>query len=120
MESGYALVFHAYDEGAAYRLETSCPQPQVKVYREEANFNFPSDFITFYPLEDSFFSHNERRYVPQHLGEIAPAFIASLPAVVEVGDGAKVAIAESVVEEYLGLWLGGIGGDGLSAIFLPY
>ena len=120
MEGGYALVFRAYNEGAAYRLETSCPQPQVKVYREEANFNFPSDFITFYPQEDSFFSHNERRYVPQHLGEIAPAFIASLPAVVDVGDGAKVAIAESDLEEYPGLWLRGTGGNGLSAIFPPY
>jgi len=82
MEGGYAVVFRAYNEGAAYRLEISFPQQQVKVYGEEANFNFPSDFITFYPQEDSFFSHNERRYVPQHLREIAPAFIASLPAVV--------------------------------------
>jgi alpha-glucosidase len=120
MEGGYAVVFRAYNEGAAYRLETSFPQQQVKVYREEANFNFPSDFITFYPQEDSFFSHNERRYVPQHLREIAPAFIASLPAVVDVGGGAKVAIAESDLEEYPGLWLCGTSGNGLAAIFPPY
>jgi len=120
MEGGYAVVFRAYNEGPAYRLETSFPQQQVKVYGEEANFNFPSDFITFYPQEDSFFSHNERRYVPQHLREIAPAFVASLPAVVDVGDGAKVAIAESDLEEYPGLWLRGTSGNGLAAIFPPY
>src|SRR5207253_9953798 len=120
MEGGYAVVFRAYNEGAAYRLETSLPQQQVKVYGEEANFNFPSDFIVFYPQEDSFFSHNERRYVPQHLRDIAPAFIATLPAVVDVGEGAKLAIAESDLEDYPGLWLRGTSGNGLAAVFPPY
>lgn len=119
MDGGYAVVFRAYNEGLAYRFETSLPQEQVKVYKEEANFNFPGDFITYYPQEDSFFSHNERRYVPQHLSEIAPAFVATLPAVVDVG-GAKVAIAESDVEDYPGLWLSGTGGNGLAAVFPPY
>ena len=120
MEGGYAVVFRAYNEGVAYRFETSLPQPQAKVYAEEANFNFPSDFMVYYPQEDSFFSHNERRYVPQRLTQIAPAFIATLPAVVDVGDGAKVAISESDVEDYPGLWLRGTGGNGVSAVFPPY
>ncbi len=120
MEGGYAVVLRAYNEGVAYRFETSLPQQQVKVFAEEANFNFPSDFVAYYAQEDSFFSHNERRYVPQHLTEIAPAFIATLPAVVDVGGGAKLAIAESDLEDYPGLWLRGTGGNGLSAVFPPY
>src|SRR5205807_479725 len=32
MESGYAVTFRAYNEGAAYRLETSLKQEQVKIY----------------------------------------------------------------------------------------
>jgi len=120
MAGGYVVAFRAYNEGVAYRFETSLPQSQVKVFAEEANFNFPSDFIIYYGQEDSFFSHNERRYVPQHLTEIAPAFIATLPAVVDVGDGAKVAIAESDVEGYPGMWLRGTGRNGLSATFPPY
>ena len=51
---------------------------------------------------------------------IAPEFIATLRAVVDVGDGAKVAIAESDVEEYPGLWLRGTGGNGLAGTFPPY
>ena len=47
-------------------------------------------------------------------------FSAALPAVVDVGDGAKVAIAESDVEDYPGLWLLGTGGTGLNATFPPY
>jgi len=120
MDGEYAVVFRAYNEGAAYRLETSLPQQQVKIYGEEVNFRFPSNFVAYYPQEDSFFSHNERRYVPQKLSEIAPAFLATLPAVVDAGNGVKVAIAESNVEDYPGLWLRGTGGNGLDGTFPPY
>src|SRR6202046_3769246 len=40
MEGGYAVVFRAYNEGAAYRFETSMGQAQVKIYGEESAFNF--------------------------------------------------------------------------------
>ena len=120
MDGGYAVTFRAYNEGVAYRFETSMSQERVKIYGEEAAFNFPSNFVVYYPQEDSFFSHNERKYLPQHLSEIAHDFLATLPAVVDVGDGAKVAIAESDVDSYPGLWLRGTGGNGLAAAFPPY
>jgi alpha-glucosidase len=120
MDGGYAVTFRAYNEGVAYRMETSLREPQVKIHGEEVGFRFPSNFVTFYPQEDSFFLHNERRYVPQKLGEIAPAFIATLPAVVEAGNGVKVALAESDVEDYPGLWLKGTSGNGLDGTFPPY
>jgi alpha-glucosidase len=120
LEGGYAVTFRAYNEGVAYRLETSLPQQEVKIYGEEMNLNFSANDVVYYPQEDSFMSHNERKYLPQHLSEILPAFIATLPAVVDVGQGAKVAVAESDVEEYPGLWLRGTGGPGLAATFPPY
>src|ERR1039457_6629420 len=118
-EGGLSVVFRAYDEGVAYRLETSLPTPEVKVIGEEANFNFADNYTVFYPQEDSFFSHNERQYLPHKLKEIAPAAIASLPAVVDAG-GVKVAIAESDVEDYPGMWLRGSGGNSRAATFPPY
>jgi alpha-glucosidase len=121
MDGGYAVVFRAYNEGVAYRFETSLPDKQVKVYAEEANFNFPSNFVVYYPQEDTFYSHNERKYLPQKLSEIAPMFIATLPAVVDVGNGAKLAIAESDLSDYPGLWLrGGAPQFALHALFPPY
>jgi len=120
MEGGYAVVFRAYNEGVAYRFETALPQEKIKIYGEEAAFNFSANDIVYYPQEDSFFSHNERKYLPQRLSEILPEFLATLPAVVAVGEGAKVAIAESDVESYPGLWLRGTGGFGLTATFPPY
>src|SRR5882762_6696384 len=120
MEGGYAVVFRAYNEGAAYRFETSLPQQQVKVYGEEVKFNFPGDSIVYYPQEDSMFSHNERKYLPQHLSQIAPEFIATMPAVADGGEDAKVAIAESDVEDYPGMWLHGTAGFGLVGTFPHY
>jgi alpha-glucosidase len=120
MEGGYAVVFRAYNEGVAYRFETAMPQEKVKIYGEESAFNFPANFVVYYPLEESLFSHNERKYLPQHLSEIALGSLATLPAVVDVGEGAKVAIAESDLDSYPGLWLNGTGGNGLAAMFPPY
>ena len=120
LDGGYGVTFRAFNEGVAYRLETSLPQSEVKIYGEEMNLNFPSNFVVYYPEEESFFSHNERKYLPRRLSAIDPAFIATLPAVVDVDNGAKVAIAESDVEEYPGLWLRGTSGNGLAATFPPY
>ncbi|MBV8858766.1 MAG: glycoside hydrolase family 97 protein [Acidobacteria bacterium] len=119
MEGGYAVVFRAYDEGVAYRFETALPQTEVKVYKEEAAFNFADNYTAFYPQEESLFSHNERVYAPKPLKDIPPAAFASLPAVVDAG-GVKIAVAESDVEDYPGLWLRGTGGNGLGAMFPPY
>jgi alpha-glucosidase len=120
MEGGYAVVFRAYNEGAAYRLETSLPQNEVKVYNEEAGFNFTDNYYVYYPQEESLFSHNERQFLPRPLKEITPAAIATLPAVVDARDGIKIAVAESDVDDYPGLWLRGAGAMGLSAFFPPY
>ena len=119
MEGGYAVVFRAYDEGAAYRFETSLPGREVKVYGEEVSLNFADNYPVYYPQEESLFSHNERLYVPRPLREIAPGSFASLPAVVDAG-GVKVAVAESDVEDYPGLWLRGTGASGLAALVPPY
>lgn len=120
-DGGYSVVFRAYNEGVGYRFETALPQKEVKIYGEEGNFKFAANYIVYYPQEDSFYSHNERKYLPQHLNEIAPEYIATLPAVVDVRGGAKLAIAESDVEDYPGLWLHGAAPEfALAATFPPY
>jgi alpha-glucosidase len=119
-DGGYAVTFRAYNEGVAYRFETSLFASGVKIYGEEMNLNFAANDVVYYPQEDSFMSHNERKYLPQHLSDILPDFIATLPAVVQVGQGASVAVAESDVAEYPGLWLKGTGGPGLAATFPPF
>jgi len=121
-DGNYAVTFRAYNEGVAYRFETSLADKQVKVYGEQADFNFASNFVVYYPQEDSFYSHNERKYLPQHLSEIAPQYLATLPAVVDAGrSGAKLAIAESDLNDYPGLWLTGAAPEfSLRGTFPPY
>ena len=119
MDGDYAVLFRVYDEGVAYRFETRLPRAEVKVNKEEAAFNFADNYTVFYPQEESLFSHNERLYEPKPLKEIPPAAFATLPAVVDAG-GVKIAVAESDVEDYPGLWLRGTSGAGLGAMFPPY
>lgn len=120
MEGNYAVVFRAYNEGIAYRFETSLPQPEIKIYNEEVSLNFAGDYRVYYPKEDSFFSHNEREFLYLPLKDIAPEAMASVPAVVDANDGIKLAICESDVDDYPGLWLRGDNKNRLSAVFPPY
>lgn len=118
-EGGLAATFRAYNEGAAYRLETALPSQRVKVFDEEASFRFAEDFDVYYPAEESFFSHNERTYARRRLSSIAPGALATLPVVVDAG-GVKLALAEAWIEDYPGLWFRGTGGKALDAAFPPY
>jgi len=119
MEGRYAIVFRAFDEGVAYRWETSLPAREVKVDEEEAAFNFAGDWRAYYPREDSYFSHNEREYALLALKDVPSEAIATLPVVVDA-DGVKIAVAESDLEEYPGLWLKGSATNGLRAAFPAY
>ena len=119
-DGNYAVVFRAYNEGAAYRFETALPQQQVKVYGEEVKLNFAADNITYFPQEDTMFSHNERKYLPQKLSQIASEFISTMPVVWDAGEGAKLAIAESDVEDYPGMWFHGTAGPSLVGTFSHY
>ena len=119
LDGGYAVVFRAYDEGVAYRWETSWPAVEVKVFGEEVALNFTDNFFAYYPEEESFFSHQERLFLPRALGDLAAKNLASLPAVVDA-NGIKIAVAESDVADYPGLWLRGTSGSGLAGAFPPY
>ena len=120
MEGDYAVVFRVFNEGVGYRLETSLPGNQAKVYAEEVRLNFAGNYNVYYPKEDSFFSHNEREFLNLPLKNIAPSALASLPAVVVSNNGTKIAIAESDVDDYPGLWLRGTNNNALEATFPPY
>ncbi len=119
LADGLTVTFRAYNEGVAYRLETKLAPQKVKVQDEEVNLRFADDYTVFYPREESFMSHNERKYKPVKLSSIDAQAIATLPAVVDAGI-CKIAVAESGIEDYPGLWLGGTAGAGLHGRFPGY
>jgi len=118
-KDGYAVVFRVYDNGAAYRFETSLPQNEAKIYDEEAAFNFADNFHVYYPKEDSLFSHNEREFVYLPLKEIPKTSLASIPAVIDA-NGPKLIIGDADVDDYPGLWFHGDSSNSLFAKFPPY
>ena len=118
-KDAYAVVFRLYDNGAAYRFETSLPQNEVKIYDEEAAFNFVDNFHVYYPKEDSLFSHNEREFVYLPLKEIPKTSMASIPAVIDA-NGPKLIIGDADVDDYPGLWFHGDSSNSLLAKFPPY
>jgi len=119
LAGGGEAVFRAYNEGVAYRFETAIPRDRVTVWNEEAEFRFAGDCAVYFPREDGFFSHNEREFVRLPLPDVTAAMLASLPAVVGAPDGVRLAVAESDLADYPGLWLRGNGRDGLAATFPP-
>ena len=120
MEGDYSVVWRAFNEGVGYRFETSLAAREAKVYAEEVRLNFAGDYNVYYPKEDSFFSHNEREFLNLPLKQITQTTLASLPAVVVTDNGLKIAVAESDVEDYPGLWLRGANDNALEAVFPPY
>jgi alpha-glucosidase len=120
MQGGWAVAFRAYDDGVAYRFETALPRAEVKVYAEEVKLPFAGDWGVYFPKEDGFMSHNERKYAYQPLAAVPADAIATLPAVVDGPRGIKIAVAESDVVDYPGLWLTGTGANALGATFPAY
>lgn len=116
----FAVVFRLYNEGMAYRFETSLPGNSVKVFNEEAAFRFVDNFGVYYPKEEGFFSHNEREFGYLPLKEIKQNSLASIPVIVNTNGGAKLMLADSDVDDYPGLWFHGNSNNTLSATFPAY
>ncbi len=115
----FSLTFRAYNEGVAYRFTTKFNE-NIKVGLETFTINFPRNYFIYFPEEESFFSHNEREYKYQLVGDIPAGNFCSLPALIEASNGIKILITESDLKEYPGMWLMANGGNSLSAIFPGY
>ena len=104
----YSVLFRCYDDGVAYRFVTRFSKP-VQVMDEQVRFIFSDDHSTWFPEEESMFSHNERQYLRLKLSQIKAERFCSLPMVVALTNGTKVLISEADLEDYPGLWLEGGG-----------
>lgn len=115
-EGSFAVVFRAYNDGVAYRFVTSIREP-ITVASEEIEYRFDKNHNVYFPAEDSMYTHQERQYKYGPLESVGKEQFCSLPMVVDVGDGVKLAISESDLSDYPGFYLSGQGGPSLIAIF---
>ncbi len=103
--SGTIIEFRVFDDGFAYRFRTAI-DGEITVLNETADLAFPGGTHSFYPLEESFMSHNERTYISFLADTLGEKHLASLPALFQVS-GTDVLITEAGIEDYPGMWLRG-------------
>jgi alpha-glucosidase len=110
-----SLTFRAYNQGIAYRWESILPD-SITVIGEKVDAGFSSEDMCWYPLEKSFYSHNERLYKNFRVKQISKDNLASLPALVN-HSGTNILISEADLFDYPGMWITGTGKNQLAAVF---
>ena len=66
----YTVSFRVFDNGIAYRFETS-QKGNVTVKNEEVGLNFAGDYGVLFPEEETVYSHYERLYLDQKISSPA-------------------------------------------------
>ncbi len=116
--SGASIRFIAYNDGVAYRFETSMKE-ELTVKNEIADLQFPAGSYSWYPLEESFMSHNERVFIYSSLDTIGKNHLASLPALFKA-NGVNVLFTEADIEDYPGMWIRGAGSGRINGVQPAY
>lgn len=124
----YSVVFRAFDDGIAYRFETTLNKP-FQVKSEQVELNFPSDQETYIPyvsrnyerIETQFFNSFENVYVHEKLSKWDSKRLAFTPLVSQGVKGKKIAILEADLLNYPGMYLHNENGSAtLKGVFAPY
>lgn len=123
------VEFRAYNDGIAYRFVNQGKKP-FHVVTEVSDYCFPSDMTASVPYVKSgkdgdynsqFFNSFENTYTTDKLSKLNKQRLMFLPLVVDAGDGVKVCITESDLENYPGLYLSASeGANRLSSMHAPY
>ncbi|MCJ8209742.1 glycoside hydrolase family 97 protein [Mucilaginibacter sp. RS28] len=113
-----SMEWRVFNNGLAWRWVSKINKP-YHVTDEQATLNLGADAKAWYPQEEQFFSHNERKYIPYKVGEIDQQKLASLPALFE-SKGIKVLLTEASLFNYAGMWLRGDGNGTIRSTFPHY
>ncbi|MCD7969310.1 MAG: glycoside hydrolase family 97 protein [Alistipes sp.] len=102
-----AVVFRAYDNGAAYRFETAYPDDTIYIAGELSGFDLGGDFHTYWPQETDpdFITHCEAFFTYKPVSAIEPANYAYLPVYLSTPGGVKMVITESDLSDYPNMFL---------------
>lgn len=121
----YTVEFRAYDDGVAYRISTSF-RDSIIVNNEVAEFHFPGQPSAYFPdisskdNEDPFHSSFEHLFTYKKITDFSPSSIAYAPILIMPEVGPKLAILESDLESYPGMFVKGTGASSLKAVFAAY
>lgn len=113
-QGNYSIVFRAYNDGVAYRFKTTFAN-EITVFDEESTYQFPANDTVYFaqvnclakPNEDCFHTSFEELYKTIPISEIKADKMAYSPVVVCL-ENLKVAITESDLIDYPGMFITGI------------
>lgn len=114
-KGNYILEFRAYNHGAAYRFIDKNKEVR-NLLNEKMELSFPEKTNSFFPKEESMYSHNERIYLNKAVSEIKTKEFCSLP-VMFTTPKAGVLFTETALHNYPGLFLQKTNNETLEAIF---
>ena len=106
---GFALELRAYDNGVAYRWVLELPDSIVTVRSEEATFSVAGGATAIAGMDSSFMTHQEAVYKRVAFDTLRRGRRSLLPLLVALDGGPKIAITESSLEDYAGMYL--VAGD---------
>jgi len=112
---GYDIVFRAYDDGVAWQFVLR-QKGEITVKDEQVEFNFAGDYKLWFPEETSMMTHMERKYLHCSFGDLEAGRFCSMPVLIDAGV-AKIAITESALYDYPGMYLKVNGNNNLKGIF---
>ncbi len=104
----YKVSFRVFDNGIAYRFETSLKE-EIVVKNEEVSLNFAGDYGVLFPEEETLYSHYERIYSDQKLSALQAGKFCSLPTLVKANNNIKIGITEADLFDYPCLFMEATG-----------
>lgn len=113
---GSSIVFRAFDNGFAYRWETSL-EGIVIVDDEIVDLNFPKNFGILFPEEKSMISHYERLYLDTTIADLHKGCFSSLPLLIKADSNIKVGITETDLFDFPNLFVEATGSKQLKSKF---
>lgn len=120
-KGGYAVTFRVYNNGAAYRFETSVSSQKMHIENETVEFNLGGNYSTYWPKESSpnFITHCEGHFDYISVSDIPNQKYAYLPIYLSSASGTKMVIMEADLFDYPNLFLSGTATQKLNGVFPP-
>jgi len=103
LNKGLEVIFRAYDDGVAYRIKDN-KKNRKNIEYEKMDLKLPEGTSTFFPWEESMYSHNERLYNRTEIANLSNGDFCSLPVMFET-QNAKVLYTEASLYNYPGMFL---------------
>ena len=114
----YQLIIRAYNDGVAYRFINNEKKTKT-ILNEKLTLTFPENTSSYFPKEESMYTHNERIYLYKSLSEIEEGDFCSLPVLFDTGK-AKVLFTEASLHNYPCMFLKKDSDKTISATFPKY